>query len=67
MTLLSHLCMYNVLASVGVDSTQMKCKFRVISSSDLAVTASSSEYVGLRFIFFTFQRPYFVTLGSRTK
>ena len=41
MTLLSLLCMYNVLAKVGVDSMQMKCKFRVMSSSELAVMASS--------------------------
>ena len=33
--------MYNVLAKVGVDSMQMKCKFRVMSSSELAVMASS--------------------------
>ena len=41
MTLLSLLCMYNVLAKVGVDSIKTKYKFRVMSSSEFAVMASS--------------------------
>lgn len=47
MTLLSLLCMYNVLAKLGVDSMQMKCKFRVMSSSELAVMASSCPEISL--------------------